>query len=192
MTRRAGIIVLAASVTVVSAATHEGTVHAFATIIKAPASFCHPINGGAWTPQNPQIMTTEAYVGRLAGIGKSLKVYCPVADLPTVLDLTDLQVADRVSILYYKSNSTVIATAQLCSEDNLGWSIGGSCDNAAASQVGSGTSTVELSMTAGTNWQVNAWSLHYIYVYVPGFAGGDWQTISLDVALFSGYTIWHS
>jgi len=183
MTRRAGITVVATAIIAASAAIHEETAHAFATILKAPASLCQNINGVAYTPANPQIQSTESDVGRFYYSGGSLKVYCPIIDMPTVLDMTDVNVADRVSILYWKNNGNMPATAQLCSEDNLGWSIGGSCDNAVTSQVGEGVSTIELTMTTGTNWQVNSWSLHYIYVYIPGFG---------DIEEFSGYTIWHS
>jgi hypothetical protein len=192
MTRTAGIVIMAASIAAASTATQEGVAQAFFTVVRAPATLCQTINGSATTPGNAQIQTTEANVGRFVLTGGSLKMYCPTIDLPTVLDLTSTDVADRVSILYSKTNNSVVATAQLCSEDNLPWSIGGSCDNAATSQVSAGISTIELTMSAQTNWQVNPSSLHYIYVYIPGFKGAFGSGMVWDQEFFSGYTIWHS
>jgi hypothetical protein len=197
MTRnRAVTFVAGALLTAVVAAPRDAA--AFWTVMRAAGSTCEaesgkPVDGWA-SLTDFNISTTQA--GRLQSlsntdINQSLYVYCPVVDIPVVLDITDLSKADRVTVLINQGANAAVAgregRAQLCSEDNSGSTMGGSCDGPQLAASGAGVRAVNIVMSSGTNWQLHADSLHYIAVFVP-----PGTVSSPGYAYFSGYTIWHS
>lgn len=179
-------------------------VSAVSTVARAAASTCH-FGGVVFvdtesTPSSdgtPNITSGDATAGagrfRSAspngGIDLGVWGVCPVVDMPGVADITNTSVADRVSVLISQPASATGGNegrAQLCSEDNSGSTMGGSCGPFQSAASGSGVRAIDIVMGASTNWQLNASSLHYIYVWVPGGTSGS------NHSWFSGYTIWHS
>jgi hypothetical protein len=164
------------------------------TQIKAPASACLTMPNGSvnpFVPASSSITGAEASSGagrfRLGGGagagGQNIKVYCPVTELPGLVDITNTDNSNRVSIQYNTLNGTDNAIAQLCSDDN-GWTFGGSC-SPTVFRNGAGAQSLDVDMALTTNWHDNPSSYHYIWMYVPG-------TISPGSAYFTGYVIWHT
>jgi hypothetical protein len=159
--------------------------------LRAAASMCQELpqsNGvAAAVPVAGNAIGTDQFVGRFQSAQNfRMQLYCPLIDLPTAVDLTNVSIADRVSVILSTQSSTTAAAAQLCSDDNSGFSIGGSCDAAVLAPIGTGVHAIDITMSSTTNWQINGNALHYIYVFVPAGPAG------FGNELFSGYTIWHT